>query len=62
MSIIPHSTAPLPARRQLIAAIVTAFTAVPFARVRAQHRSSEREPSTSAKMAPASILVSPIAR
>ncbi len=61
MNIIPNATAPTPARRQLIAAIVAAYTAVPAAVVQARQRSREREPSTSTSAAPASIRVSPLA-
>jgi hypothetical protein len=62
MNIIPYSTAPLAARRQLIAAIVKSFTAFPRARSSAKHPSSEREPANATNLTPASILVYPIAR
>ena len=62
MTIIPISTAPLPARRQLIAAIVAAFTAFPRSRSSAQRPAGTRVPTTSKSVVPASILVSPLAR
>lgn len=63
MNIISYSTAPPSARRQLIAAIVAAFTAFPRSRSSAAQRAAgTREPPTSNSMVPASILVSPLAR